>query len=111
MVDIALNRLLRDVDVNVYASGIFISGEHIDIYASGTYRMAVLPISPSELKFKTDAGYNYESKKFYSTASGITQKSVINFSNKKYFVDDIMDRSFEGGYYIYYGKRIADDTI
>lgn len=111
MVYIALDRLLRDIDVHVFASGIYIAGELHEIYSTGTYRAAVIPISPGELRFKAESGYNYESRKFYSKASGITAKSVIDFQNKKYFVDDIMDRSFEGGYYIYYGKRITDDTI
>lgn len=102
----ALLKRLRTVTVYSYSES-FVEGEWIEVLSSsGTYNVAIIPITAQQLKYLPEGVYDTQDKKFYAIGSGtITEKSIIRISGEDYRVKEINDRYHDGGFTVYFGKR------
>jgi hypothetical protein len=71
--------------------------------------MIAIPITPAQLKHLPEGKYKAGDMRFYSKGSPVYKSDdVITSNGIQYQIGDIMDRSHEGNYTIYYGKRIVE---
>lgn len=110
----ALDRHLRSVTVKTYTGETLAStGEATDsTMTSSTLDFAILPISQKELQALPEGLYDKFDRKFYSKVSyDIPNESVFEVDSQKFKIMSRDDRSFEGGFCVYYGKRIRQGEI
>ncbi len=103
----ALLKRLRTVTVYVHSES-FIDGEYVEtISSSGTYQMAIIPITAKQLKYLPEGVYDTQDKKFYQIGDGtITAKSTIQITaDDVYRVKEINNRYLDGGFTVYFGKK------
>jgi hypothetical protein len=103
----ALLKRLRTVTVYVHAES-FVDGEYVEtVSSSGTYQMAIVPITAKQLRYLPDGVYDTQDKKFYQIGDGaITEKSTIQITaGDVYRVKDINNRYYDGGFTVYFGKK------
>lgn len=105
----ALDRHLRSVTVKTYTGEtVATTGEAADTaMTSSTSDFAIIPISQKELQVLPEGLYDKFDRKFYSkTLYDIPNESVFEVDSQKFKVMSRDDRSYEGGFCVYYTKRI-----
>lgn len=110
----ALERHMRTVTVRKYiGESLSINGEATDTAPESFDGMfAVLPMSQKELQVLPEGVYDKFDRKFYSADSyDIPNESVFEVGSEKFKILSRDDRSFEGGFCVYYGKRIRQGEI
>jgi len=103
----ALLKRRRTVTVLCHSES-FIDGEYVEsVSSSGTYEMAIIPITANQLKYLPEGVYDTQDKKFYHIGSGvIPDKSIIQITaSDTYRVKEINDRYHDGGFTVYFGKK------
>jgi len=103
---------LQPIAVKRFISEEYIDGENTRVFAtSENYNLATFPMTDKDLRFAPEGVYTFEDRKFYQIGSGtIPMKSEITFSGSLYEVKSFSDRSFDGNFTKYFGKKITDDT-
>jgi hypothetical protein len=102
----------QDVTADIFISEAFDASGRLTItYVTGVAkRLAVFPMTFKDLQFVGEGNYTMQDKKFYECGSpSISLKSILYHNDESYKVDSLQDRSFEGSFSIYIGKKI-DDT-
>ena len=103
----ALLKRRRTVTVLCHSES-FIDGEYVEsVSSSGTYEMAIIPITANQLKYLPEGVYDTQDKKFYQVGNGaITEKSTIQITaGDVYRVKEINNRYLDGGFTVYFGKK------
>jgi len=103
----ALLKRLRTVTVYLHSES-FVDGEYVEaVSSSGTYKMAIIPITADQLKYLPEGVYNTQDKKFYEVGNGaIPEKSTIQITaGDVYRVKEINNRYLDGGFTVYFGKK------
>jgi len=73
--------------------------------------MCVLPVTAITMKMMPEGSYTAGDKRFYHTGPRRYDfKDVFISENNTYEVRDIQDRNFEGGFTVYFAKRIVTQT-
>lgn len=68
--------------------------------------MLVMPITPKQLKALPEGSYSTEDKRFYVFgAPEYKEKDIIYHNEVPFRIKDILDRSDDGDFTIYYGKK------
>lgn len=110
----AIDRHLRTVTVKTYTGeALATTGEATDsAMTSSTLDFAIIPMSQKELQVLPEGLFDKFDRKFYSKVSyDIPNESVFEVGSEKYKIMSRDDRSFEGGFCVYYGKRIRQGEI
>lgn len=110
----ALDRHMRPVTVKTYTGETVASnGEATgSTMTSSTADFAIIPISQKELQVLPEGLYDKFDRKFYSkTLYDVPNESVFEVGSEKFKVLSRDDRSFEGGFCVYYTKRIRQGEI
>ncbi|MBN2157920.1 MAG: hypothetical protein JW807_00890 [Spirochaetes bacterium] len=91
--------------VGTHVDGEWIPGSSLDETAS----MIAIPITPAQLKHLPEGKYKAGDMRFYAKGPQIyASNDIITCDGIKYMIGDIMDRSAQGNYTIYYGKRVVE---
>ena len=106
------NEEMRAVTVIRAAAGAYIGGEWVPSKEPDEdTTMIVLPVTAASVKIMAEGSYVAGDNRFYAAgAPRYAQKDIIKLGEDRYEIRDIQDRSFEGGFTIYFAKRIVTTT-
>ncbi len=99
--------IVKKTSVGVYVGGEWEEGSTEETSA----QMVTIPVTPAQLRSLPEGRYQAGDMKFYHSGSPIFQAGdIFTLDDVKYEVKDITDRSFNGDFTLYMGKRIYDQT-
>lgn len=104
---LAFANLVRPVEVTVTSTGSLVDGEMIPgEETTETANFIAIPITPAQVKNLPEGDYTAGDMKFYQKAAPRYAKgTVITLNGVAFEVRDIMDRTFEGGFTVYFARR------
>lgn len=105
----ALTRYLRPVSVKLKGIDSIVKGKVIPTFATPVMvALAHFPLTPKDLKYLPEGVFNFQDRVFYEVAPGIlSQGSIAIIGSDSYLIQQTSDRTFEGGFVEWIGKKQA----
>jgi hypothetical protein len=100
-------QFLRTVSYSTVTQSV-VEGEVTDtVGTASSIQLACFPITFKDLKILPYEEYSTQDYKFYRVGTDLLElNSIITLDGTEYRVSSLSDRTFDGNFSIYYGKKI-----